>query len=137
MTAVFREGNIRSRQVTTLATHSPLIYKIYDELLYHYKLAFPESKLRSKKWISSAFEESDPQMDQTCSAEYFLANTCRPIALVEAVRRIPENAIIIEIGPHAYLINVIKGDVHNSCEIIGLVRKEDPELMRFLKVCLV
>jgi len=70
----------------------------------------PEPKLRSKRWISSnnsdRLEKGTDKYDRLfarCSAEYLASNMCGPVMFYNALKKVPENAITVEICPHGLL----------------------------------
>ena len=46
-----------------------------------------------------------------------------PVLFYEALQKVPENAIVIEIAPNALLQAIIKRSVPKSCDVIGMMRK--------------
>ena len=45
----------------------------------------------------------------------------------EAVHHIPDNAIVVEIAPHALLQAVLKRDLPSTCTVVGLMDKRQPD----------
>lgn len=65
----------------------------------------PNPKPRSSRWISTSIPETQWQTElaQNSSAEYHVNNLVSPVLFQEGLRHIPENAVVVEIAPHALL----------------------------------
>lgn len=50
----------------------------------------------------------------------------------EALKMIPQNAIVVEIGPHALLQSVIKKALSSNGTSLGLLDKYQPDNLEFL-----
>lgn len=125
----FQKDNIITKVMGSQAAHSPRMYALYDELLADSKTVITEPKPRSIKWVSTV----NPTYSK-CSAEYFTDGTCNPVYFYEAVKKIPENAIIVEVGPWAQMDSLLKPDLPKNCEYIGLIKRSKPEILAFLEV---
>lgn len=62
-------------------------------------------KKRSHRWVSTSIPESHWRSDlaQLSSAEYHVNNLVSPVLFQEGLQSIPENAVVVEIAPHALL----------------------------------
>lgn len=60
---------------------------------------------RSARWLSTSIPEAQwhSSLARTCSAEYHVNNLVSPVLFQEALRHVPDNAVVLEIGPHALL----------------------------------
>lgn len=112
-----------------IASHSPILDSIYDELLTLNQEVIPTPLARSSKWASSL-----RPADLTCSAKYFTDGACGAVHFFDAVQKIQKNAIIIEIGPQAQMDRAFAKEVPDVIASIGLIRRKEPELMSFLRV---
>lgn len=67
-------------------------------------------KRRSKKWISTCFPKEKLHLEdsQFCSPEYYASNMCNPVLFEESCNELPQNAITLEIGPHALMMPIMK-----------------------------
>lgn len=60
---------------------------------------------RSSRWLSTSIPETQWQesLARTFSAEYNVNNLVSPVLFQEALWQVPENAVVLEIAPHALL----------------------------------
>ncbi|XP_033753240.1 LOW QUALITY PROTEIN: fatty acid synthase-like [Pecten maximus] len=85
-------------------------------------------KKRGSNWISSSIPEDrwDTELAQYSSAEYHVNNLVSPVLFQEALRHVPENAIVIEVAPHSLLQAILKRSLGTKCSILGLMKREHP-----------
>ena len=116
-----------------VAFHSPFMKKIAPALKSALDKVIVDPKPRSSKWLSTSIPESEwnSQLAQTSSPEYHVNNLCSPVLFQEAIRLIPENALIIEIGPHSLLAAVLKRSLPNTVSIFSLMKKDANVLEHF------
>lgn len=64
-----------------------------------------EPRPRSARWLSTSIPEAQWQssLARTSSAEYNVNNLVSPVLFQEALWHVPENAVLLEIAPHALL----------------------------------
>ena len=64
-----------------------------------------EPQPRSPRWLSTSIPETQWQesLARTFSAEYNVNNLVSPVLFQEALWRVPEDAVVLEIAPHALL----------------------------------
>lgn len=64
-----------------------------------------EPRPRSARWLSTSIPEAQWQgsLARTSSAEYSVNNLVSPVLFQEALRHVPEHAVVLEIAPHALL----------------------------------
>ena len=56
-----------------------------------------------------------------------------PVLFTEALEHVPDNAIVVEIGPHCLLQAVLRRALASTCTIVGLMDKRQPDnLVHFL-----
>ncbi len=88
-----------------------------------------EPKLRSDRWKSSSFlrENWGMEVAKYCSAEYFTKNITGMVYFEETCHEIPDDAIVIEIGPHGLLQSILKRSLNKSITNIALTSKNYPD----------
>uniref|UniRef100_A0A914DRX0 Malonyl-CoA:ACP transacylase (MAT) domain-containing protein n=1 Tax=Acrobeloides nanus TaxID=290746 RepID=A0A914DRX0_9BILA len=129
MVEQFQKENIIARVVDTdRAPHSPQMHAIYDELLAYNKTVITEPKQRSTKWATSV-----DSADSKCSPEFFTDSACNPVYFYEALRKIPENSLVIEVGPWAQMESMLRPELPKNCDYVGLVKRRKPEILAFLE----
>lgn len=64
-----------------------------------------EPKKRSARWVSTSIPQSewDSALALHSSAEYHVNNLVSPVLFQEGLSLVPENAVLLEIAPHALL----------------------------------
>ena len=101
------------------------------------KKIIPCPKLRPKCWISTSLKDEESLESQElkyASAEYFANNLSSPVYFYDKLNKIPDDAIVVEIGPHPQFAKVIK-DTLSSVDYITLIKKDsnDTNLEFFLR----
>ncbi len=98
-----QENNIFAKEVRTdgVAFHSPQITKITDKAKKFINKQMPKRNIvRNKKWISTA----ENYLDQyTYNTEYVMSGFTKCVNFRTAIGHLPENVIVIEIGPAGLL----------------------------------
>lgn len=91
-------------------------------------------KPRSSRWISSSIPESgwNTPLAQHSSSAYHVNNLLSPVLFHEAIQHIPENAIVVEIAPHALLQAILKRALGPNVTNIGLVKRGHENNINFL-----
>lgn len=66
---------------------------------------------RSARWLSTSIPETQwgGSLAQMCSAEYNVNNLVSPVLFQEVLRHVPENAVVLEIGPQGLLQVCVPG----------------------------
>ncbi|CAH1398200.1 unnamed protein product [Nezara viridula] len=118
---------------SNVAFHSKYIEEVGQKLRINLERLIQNPKPRSKRWCSTSIPKSDwnSQLAATSSADYHVNNLLSPVLFYEALQHIPENAIVIEIAPHALLQAVVKRSVPKSCLSIGLIKKNTSDELGF------
>nr|XP_037286074.1 fatty acid synthase-like [Rhipicephalus microplus] len=107
--------NVFARKVDSMgvAFHTKYVHHIGPLFRSALEKIIPQPKPRSKRWISTSAPESrwkEPGALQ-CSAEYHTNNFVNPVLFCEALKHVPKDAILLEIGPHCLLqVNVCPGN---------------------------
>ncbi|XP_015922805.1 fatty acid synthase isoform X1 [Parasteatoda tepidariorum] len=91
-------------------------------------------KRRTKRWLSSSVPEADWEQPrcQIVGDDYFVNNLVSPVLFNEVVKKIPSNAITIEISSHTLLQSVLKRGIGSKRTNIGLVNKKAENGVNFL-----
>lgn len=125
---------VRKVNSNNVAFHSPLVKPLADFIHPLFKGIMAEPKKRSKRWISTSIEEKNwnSNLAATCSAEYQLNNFLNTVYFNEACKKIPEDAVVLEIAPHGLFQGILKRALHESCFNIPLGKRESSSPLNFL-----
>ena len=112
-----------------LALHSPLVVPAYSVMVEHYRKIIGEdgAKVRSGRWVTTSLHpHSNPfetKATHRCNAtpEFFANNVRNPVYFYEALKCIPRNTIVLEVGPSKALSTIITPSVHPSCTVLPLM----------------
>ncbi|CAG0904463.1 unnamed protein product [Darwinula stevensoni] len=116
------------------AFHSPSMDKAAPHLRESLSQVIGQPKKRSAKWVSTSVSRDDP-VGEHCSAEYQIRNFCSMVRFQEAMMRVPENAIVIEIGPHSILFPLLKRSLSSKATLVGIQnRREKDNCLYLLKM---
>ncbi|XP_049273338.1 fatty acid synthase-like [Rhipicephalus sanguineus] len=128
--------NIFARKVNSIgvAFHTKHIHSVGPAFREVLEKIIPEPKARTKRWISTSMPESrwDEPAVQLCSAEYHANNFLNPVLFCEAIKHVPEDAILLEIGPHCLLQAILRRAVGPSATCMGLMKRNADNLQHFL-----
>lgn len=110
-----------------IADAGPKFRKSLEELI-------PTPSNRTSRWLSTSIPSSNwsTPIAQQCSAAYLVNNLLSPVLFHETVRRIPKNAICIEIAPSGLMQPILKRALGNEAIIFCLMKREHPENLTFL-----
>ncbi|NWT56328.1 FAS synthase, partial [Erythrocercus mccallii] len=116
-----------------VAFHSHYMASIAPALLNALKKVIPHPKPRSARWISTSIPESQWQSDlaRNSSAEYHVNNLVNPVLFHEGLKHVPENAVVVEIAPHALLQAILRRTLKPTCTILPLMKKEHKNNLEF------
>ncbi|CAG2111951.1 unnamed protein product, partial [Medioppia subpectinata] len=126
---------VRELQSNDIPYHSEYLITSAKKLTEELKKVVLNPKPRSKKWISTAIIESDPEDElKTASAEYFVHNLVSPVHFYNKFKHLPSDALILEIGPHGLFGKVVK-ETLESGSYVSLIKKDsnDTNLEMFLQ----
>ncbi|KAF7279309.1 hypothetical protein GWI33_007442, partial [Rhynchophorus ferrugineus] len=122
--SVLKKKNVFTKLVNTggYAFHSKLSGKAADILRAFACKVIPDPKPRSPKWISSSWPENkwDDQHCRMNSADYTAYNFENMVRFDQVLKRIPKNAIVIEVSPHGLLTPLIKRELGSSVTCLTL-----------------
>ncbi|XP_053308944.1 fatty acid synthase [Spea bombifrons] len=133
--AKLKEDGVFAKEVQSagVAFHSYYMESIAPSLLSALKKVITTPKRRSSRWISTSIPESQWQSDlaQLSSAEYHVNNLVSPVLFQEGLRFTPENAVVVEIAPHALLQAILRRSLKPTNTILPLMKKGHPNNLEF------
>ncbi|XP_039596427.1 fatty acid synthase [Polypterus senegalus] len=133
--AKLKEDGVFAKEVRSagVAFHSYYMASIAPSLLAALKKVIKSPKLRSPRWISTSIAQSewDSPLAAYSSAEYHVNNLVSPVLFQEGLRLIPENAIVVEIAPHALLQAILKRSLKPTCTILPLMKRDHASNLEF------
>ena len=123
-----------------LPFHSPLMQPaVNNRTLAILRSIIPSPKRRSSKWVVSSIPPGTDQESVICSAEFHIKSLVSPVYFCEVLQKIPKNAVVIEVGPHAILQAILKRSLNPEMKILPLQNWKEPDqsvvLMRALGEC--
>ncbi|XP_048487531.1 fatty acid synthase isoform X3 [Plutella xylostella] len=103
-----------------IATAAPLLRKSLDKII-------PNPKPRSSKWVSSSVtrDQWGSEIAKMSDSAYHVNNLLSPVRFADAIKEIPERALVIELAPHALLQAVLKRAIKGAA-CVPLVRRDQP-----------
>ncbi|NXA99354.1 FAS synthase, partial [Cnemophilus loriae] len=133
--AELKKDGVFAKEVRSagVAFHSYYMASIAPALLNALKKVIPHPKPRSARWISTSIPESQWQGDlaRNSSAEYHVNNLVNPVLFHEGLKHVPENAVVVEIAPHALLQAILRRTLKPTCTILPLMKKEHKNNLEF------
>lgn len=74
-------------------------------MVLHCVQVIKEPRRRSSRWVSTSIPQSDwdSPLALYSSADYHVNNLLSPVLFQEGLRLVPEDAVVVEIAPHALL----------------------------------
>lgn len=108
--------------VANVAFHSKYVGKACEQMHLELQNVIPTPKRRSSRWISSSVPDDKWQNEiaQYCSADYIINNIKSPVLFYEALQHIPNNAIVVEIGPDAVIGVILRRSFSSEVTHISL-----------------
>lgn len=108
-----------------VAFHSYFMASIAPALLAALKKVIRQPRPRSPRWISTSISQSawDTPLAKSSSAEYHVNNLVSPVLFQEGLSMVPEDAVVLEIAPHALLQAILKRSLKPTCAIIPLMKR--------------
>lgn len=90
-------------------------------------------KKRSSRWLSTSIPEEkwSSELAQYSSADYHVNNLVSPVLFQEALKKVPENSIVIEIAPHCLLQAVLKRSLNTETACIPLMKRNHPDNLEY------
>ncbi|CAB1338338.1 unnamed protein product [Coregonus sp. 'balchen'] len=140
--AELKESGVFAKEVRSagVAFHSYYMASIAPALLGRsqegkatFMTVIKEPKQRSARWISTSIPQKD--WDSTLalysSAEYHCNNLVSPVLFQEGLSLVPDNAVVVEIAPHALLQAILKRSLKPTCSILPLMRRGHANNLEF------
>ncbi|XP_073540254.1 fatty acid synthase [Phyllobates terribilis] len=133
--AKLKKDGVFAKEVQSagVAFHSYYMASIAPSLLNALKKVITVPKRRSHRWISTSIPEAQWQSDlaQFSSAEYHVNNLVSPVLFQEGLQSIPENAVVVEIAPHALLQAILRRSLKPTNTILPLMKKGHSNNLEF------
>ncbi|XP_075135067.1 fatty acid synthase [Leptodactylus fuscus] len=133
--AKLKKDGVFAKEVQSagVAFHSYYMASIAPSLLSALKKVITVPKKRSHRWISTSIPEAQWQSDlaQLSSAEYHVNNLVSPVLFQEGLQSIPENAVVVEIAPHALLQAILRRSLKPTNTILPLMKKGHSNNLEF------
>ena len=84
-------------------------------------------KKRSSRWVSTSIAEEKwgSNLAKFSSADYHVNNLISPVLFQEALTKIPDDAVVIEIAPHCLLQAVLKRSLNPQVVNIPLMKRNN------------
>lgn len=108
-----------------VAFHSYFMASIAPSLLAALKKVIRQPRPRSARWVSTSIPQSDWEtpLALSSSADYHVNNLVSPVLFQEGLRMVPEDAVVLEIAPHALLQAILKRSLKHTCSIVPLMKR--------------
>ncbi|NXX48511.1 FAS synthase, partial [Tricholaema leucomelas] len=133
--AKLKKDGVFAKEVRSagVAFHSYYMESIAPALLSALKKVIPRPKPRSARRVSTSIPESQWQSElaKHSSADYYVNILVSPVLFQEGLMHVPENAIVIEIAPHALLQGILRRSLKPTCTILPLMKKEQKNNLEF------
>ncbi|XP_019359228.1 PREDICTED: fatty acid synthase isoform X1 [Gavialis gangeticus] len=133
--ATLKKEGVFAKEVRSVgvAFHSYFMEALAPMLLSVLRKIIPNPKPRSARWISTSIPEAqwDSELARYSSAEYHVNNLRSPVLFQEGLQHVPENAVVVEIAPHALLQAILKRSLKPTCTILPLMKREHRNNLEF------
>ncbi|XP_070847252.1 fatty acid synthase [Chaetodon trifascialis] len=130
-----KEQGVFAKEVRSagVAFHSYYMASIAPTLLAALKKVIKEPQQRSSRWVSTSIPQSewDSPLALYSSADYHVNNLVSPVLFQEGLSLVPENAVVVEIAPHALLQAILKRSLKHSCSILPLMKRGHTNNLEF------
>ncbi|XP_073345432.1 fatty acid synthase isoform X2 [Pagrus major] len=130
-----KEQGVFAKEVRSagVAFHSYYMASIAPTLLAALKKVIKEPRQRSSRWVSTSIPQSewDSPLALYSSADYHVNNLVSPVLFQEALSLVPENAVVVEIAPHALLQAILKRGLKPTCSILPLMKRGHTNNLEF------
>nr|XP_046232889.1 fatty acid synthase isoform X2 [Scatophagus argus] len=133
--AELKEQGVFAKEVRSagVAFHSYYMASIAPNLLAALRKVIKEPRERSSRWVSTSIPQSewDSPLALYSSADYHVNNLVSPVLFHEALSLVPENAVVVEIAPHALLQAILKRSLKYTCSILPLMKRGHTNNLEF------
>ncbi|XP_063548210.1 fatty acid synthase-like [Cydia strobilella] len=115
---------------SNMAFHSKYVAPVAPILHANLLKVIPEPKSRSERWVSTSVpqEQWNSDLAKLSDATYHVNNFTSPVRFATALARVPENALVVELAPHAQMQAVLKSTLPDAVHI-PLLRREAPDTL--------
>nr|AKG51661.1 fatty acid synthase [Oryzias sinensis] len=116
-----------------VAFHSHYMASIAPALRDALQKVIRAPRRRSARWVSTSIPQSewDSPLALYSSADYHVNNLLSPVLFQEGLRMVPENAVVVEIAPHALLQAILKRSLKETCSILPLMKRGHAHNLEF------
>uniref|UniRef100_H2Z2A8 Fatty acid synthase n=1 Tax=Ciona savignyi TaxID=51511 RepID=H2Z2A8_CIOSA len=132
MVEKLKNQRIFARVVETngIAYHSNHMQLVYPSYLEELRKVIPNPNRRSKLWLTTSAKDAEGASNYLndvlfCSAEYHANNLGNTVQFHNAVKKIPDEVIVIEIAPNASLQPVLRRSLSSTCERVVLTDRKE------------
>uniref|UniRef100_A0A672N4K5 Fatty acid synthase n=1 Tax=Sinocyclocheilus grahami TaxID=75366 RepID=A0A672N4K5_SINGR len=133
--AQLKESGVFAKEVRSagVAFHSYYMASIAPALLCALQNVIKSPRPRSARWISTSIPQTDWESPLALysSAEYHVNNLVSPVLFQEGLNFVPDNAVVVEIAPHALLQAILKRSLKPTCSILPLVKRGHANNLEF------
>uniref|UniRef100_A0A673JA25 Fatty acid synthase n=1 Tax=Sinocyclocheilus rhinocerous TaxID=307959 RepID=A0A673JA25_9TELE len=133
--AQLKESGVFAKEVRSagVAFHSYYMAAIAPALLAALQKVIKNPRPRSARWISTSIRQADWESPLALysSAEYHVNNLVSPVLFQEGLRFVPDNAVVVEIAPHALLQAILKRSLKPTCSILPLMKRGHANNLEF------
>lgn len=130
-----KEQGVFAKEVRSagVAFHSYYMASIAPALLAALKKVIKEPRKRTARWVSTSIPQSewDSPLALYSSADYHVNNLVSPVLFHEGLGLVPDNAVVIEIAPHALLQAILKRSLNQTCTILPLMKRGHANNLEF------
>ncbi|KAI1306727.1 Fatty acid synthase [Halotydeus destructor] len=104
------------------ALHTPIIETSRAELMSTLGIILPEHKKRNPRWLSTFIQASEratasPYLDASYYTDCFIRETM----FHETCKMLPQDAVVVEVGPASQLVGVMRQDVGPEVTLVPLL----------------
>ncbi|XP_061709202.1 fatty acid synthase-like isoform X2 [Cydia pomonella] len=113
-----------------MAFHSKYIAPAAPILHANLLKVIPEPKSRSERWLSTSVpqEQWNSDLAKLSDATYHVNNFTSPVRFAMALAHVPENALVVELAPHAQMQAVLRSTLPDAVHI-PLLHREAPDAL--------
>lgn len=133
--AELKKSGVFAKEVRSagVAFHSYYMASIAPALLSALQKVIKSPRPRSARWISTSIPQADWETPLALysSAEYHVNNLVSPVLFQEGLNLVPDNAVVIEIAPHALLQAILKRSLKPTCSILPLMKRGHANNLEF------
>ncbi|CAF94659.1 unnamed protein product, partial [Tetraodon nigroviridis] len=130
-----KEEGVFAKEVRSagVAFHSYYMASIAPALLEALKKVIKEPQQRSSRWVSTSIPQAEwgSQLALYSSAEYHVNNLVSPVLFHDGLGLVPDNAVVVEIAPHALLQAILKRTLKHTCSILPLMKRGHSNNLEF------